>query len=51
MTYIDKTKNAEKSTEDRVGVEVGEEVDRVYLDVKQNPILLVDKVYSLTDTS
>eukprot|EP00026_Physarum_polycephalum_P011603 Phypoly_transcript_11838.p1 GENE.Phypoly_transcript_11838~~Phypoly_transcript_11838.p1 ORF type:complete len:323 (+),score=51.73 Phypoly_transcript_11838:65-970(+) len=43
VTYIDKTKNAEKSVENRPGVVVGEEVDRVYLDVKQNPILLVDK--------
>jgi len=43
VTYIDKTKNAEKFSEDRQNVVIGQEVDRVYLDVNQNPILLVDK--------
>lgn len=43
VTYIDKTQNATKVTEDRPNVEVAKEVDSVYLDVQQNPILLVDK--------
>lgn len=43
VTYIDKVKGGERKEEERPAVVISEEVDRVYLDVNQNPILLVDK--------
>jgi len=43
VTLIDKVKGGVMDTESRTGVIVGEEVDRVYLNVKQDPLLLVDK--------
>jgi len=43
LAFINKVKGGATETETRTAVEVGEEVDRVYLNVKQDPLLLVDK--------
>jgi len=43
VTYINKVKGGATETETRTAVVVGGEVDSVYLNVKQDPLLLVDK--------
>jgi len=43
VNYINKVKGGVTETETRTAVVVGEEVDRAYLNVKQDPLLLVDK--------
>lgn len=50
VNFINKVKGGERTSEERPAVVIGEEVDSVYLDVKQNPLLLVDKVLIISFT-
>jgi len=48
VPYVDKVKNGITELETRQAVTISQEVDRVYLDVKHNPISIIDSGHGVT---